>query len=193
MAGPAVVNGACRVIYRAVHSGMRGFSVCGAVVAALCGSCVEPAPAAFQPPVLTLVPAPELRIGSPVGSDCNRPSFWVADAFYQILSNQHAWRSNGGRDAASAQQFTLSRFDDDDAAFAWSDSTRWYVHDIDSDRAPTRTSTPSCRSSTRCRAPRRSTPRSTTSPTCRTSRDRHAGMLTRAPLKDATGRCRGRR
>jgi len=118
---------------------MRRLHVCAPLVAALFAACRESAPPPFVPPTLTLVPVPELRIESPVGSDCNRPSFWVGDTFHQIVSNQHAWRSNGGRDAATAQQFTLARFDDDDPTFAWSDSARWYVHDINSDRAPTST------------------------------------------------------
>jgi hypothetical protein len=125
---------------RTVDSVMRPLHLVGAVVAALLGACREAPPPPFVPPTLTLVPVPELRIESPVGSDCNRPSFWVGDTFYQIVSNQHAWRSNGGRDAASAQQFTLARFGDDDPAFVWSDSARWYLHDINSERAPTRTS-----------------------------------------------------
>ncbi len=99
----------------------------------------DTAPPPFVPPVLTLLPAPELRITSPVGSDCNRPSFWIGDRFYQIVINQHAWRSTGAADAAGAQQFTLSRFADDDSTFAWDDAKRWYVHDINSDVAPTRT------------------------------------------------------
>ena len=53
-----------------------------------------------------------------MGSDGNRPSFWIGDTFYQLVSNQHAWRSIGGRDAASAQRFTLARFTDDHPAFA---------------------------------------------------------------------------
>ena len=118
---------------------MRRHLALGAVTAVLIAACRQPEPPAFVPPVLTLVPVPELRIESPVGSDCNRPSFWVADTFYQIVSNQHAWRSNGGRDAATAQQFTLARFDDDDPNFAWSDSARWYLRDINSEGSPTRT------------------------------------------------------
>jgi len=99
----------------------------------------EPTRPAFEPPALTLLPAPELRIESPVGSDCNRPSFWIGDTFYQIVSNQHAWRSNGGQDAATAQTFALARFEDDDPAFAWDPQRRWYVHDINAADGPTRT------------------------------------------------------
>lgn len=99
----------------------------------------EPAPPPFSPPALTLVPAPELRIESPVGSDCNRPSFWIGDTFYQLVSNQHVWRSEGGRDAATAQRFTLTRFADDHPTFAWDSTRRWYVHDINTDVAPTDT------------------------------------------------------
>jgi hypothetical protein len=99
----------------------------------------EPAPPPFSPPTLTLVPAPELRIESPVGSDCNRPSFWIGDTFYQLVSNQHVWRSEGGRDAATAQRFTLTRFADDHPTFAWDSTRRWYVHDINTDVAPSDT------------------------------------------------------
>ena len=111
------------------------------VLALGAAACSAPAPVRtpFVPPTLTLVPAPELRIESPVGSDCNRPSFWVGDTFYQIVSNQHAWRSTGGRDAATAQQFTLSRFADDHPAFAWDSTRRWYVRDINSAVDPTPT------------------------------------------------------
>lgn len=99
----------------------------------------EPARPAFTPPTLTLVPAPALRIESPVGSDCNRPSFWIGETFYQIVSNQHAWRSVGGRDAATAQAFALARFADDHPAFAWDSASRWYVRDINSAVDPTAT------------------------------------------------------
>lgn len=93
----------------------------------------------FVPPQLTLVPTSELRITSPVGSDCNRPSFWLGDTFFQMVSNQHAWRSTGGRDAASAQSFALARFDDDHPTFAWDATRQWYVHDINSSDRPTNT------------------------------------------------------
>ncbi len=99
----------------------------------------EPATRPFTPPALTLVPVPELRIVSPVGSDCNRPSFWIGDTFYQIVSNQHAWRSQGGADAAASQRFSLSRFADDHPSFAWDSSKAWYVHDINSADGPTDT------------------------------------------------------
>lgn len=123
------------------HRSLRVLLTGGLLLLAACGHDVPPPFVAppFVPPQLTLMPAPELRIASPVGSDCNRPSFWIGDRFYQIVSNQHAWRSNGAADAASAQQFTLSRFADDDPSFAWDEATRWYVHDINSDVAPTRT------------------------------------------------------
>jgi hypothetical protein len=118
------------------HSSLRILLTGGLLLLAACGREVPPP---FVPPLLTLAEAPELRIVSPVGSDCNRPSFWIGDRFYQIVSNQHAWRSNGAADAAGAQQFTLSRFADDDPAFAWDEAKRWYVHDINSEVAPTRT------------------------------------------------------
>jgi len=112
-----------------------------ATLAALATACRAPesARAPFEPPALTLVPAPALRIESPVGSDCNRPSFWIGDRFYQVVSNQHAWRSVGGRDAATAQAFTLARFADDHPAFAWDSASRWYVRDINSAADPTPT------------------------------------------------------
>lgn len=110
----------------------------GGLVFAACSSPGDH-PEDFVPPVVTLVPVPELRIVSPVGSDCNRPSFWIDSTFHQIVSNQHAWRSDGARDAATAQRFTLSRFEDDAPQFAWSDSAKWYVHDINSARGATRT------------------------------------------------------
>lgn len=99
----------------------------------------ESAPPPFVPPSLTLVLTTELRIESPVGSDCNRPSFWIGDTFHQLVSNQHVWRSEGGRDAASAQQFSLTRFADDHPTFAWDSTRRWYAHDINSADAPTDT------------------------------------------------------
>lgn len=94
---------------------------------------------AFVPPTVTLVPTAPLKIESPVGSDCNRPSWWVGDTFYQMVSNQHAWRSAGGRDVRSAQPFTLARFHDDDPAFGWDAARKWYVHDINTADRPTRT------------------------------------------------------
>lgn len=95
--------------------------------------------APFRRPTLTLVPTTELRITSPVGSDCNRPSWWVGDTFYQMVSNQHAWRSRGGRDAASAQGFELARFADDAPSFGWDATRKWYVHDINAAERPTDT------------------------------------------------------
>jgi hypothetical protein len=93
----------------------------------------------FQPPTVSLRPVDELRIVSPVGSDCNRPSFWIGDRFHQIVSNQHAWVSRGGNDAATSQDFVLARFDDDDPSFAWDSTRQWYVHDINTNDRPTRT------------------------------------------------------
>lgn len=95
--------------------------------------------AAFTPPVLTLVPTTPVRITSPVGSDCNRPSFWIGDTFYQMVSNQHPWRSRGGRDAASAGDFQLARFADDAPSFGWDARRRWYVHDVNAADRPTAT------------------------------------------------------
>lgn len=113
-------------------------AVLALLLAVACRQAPPPQPT-FVPPALSLKPAAELRIESPVGSDCNRPSFWIGDTFYQIVSNQHAWRSAGGPDAATSQAFTLSRFDDDDPAFGWDTRTRWYRHDINSADAPTAT------------------------------------------------------
>ena len=110
-----------------------------ALVACAAPPTPQPARGAFVPPTLTLVPVDTLRIESPVGSDCNRPSFWVGDTFYQIVSNQHAWRSRGGRDARTSQDFTLARFEDDDPRFAWDPARNWYVHDINAAEGPTRT------------------------------------------------------
>jgi hypothetical protein len=93
----------------------------------------------FTPPALTLVPTWDLKISSPVGSDCNRPSFWVGDAFYQMVSNQHPWRSRGGADAASSGDFELVRFDDDAPSFDWDRKRGWYVHDINTPEGPTST------------------------------------------------------
>ncbi len=120
---------------------MTGRSLAALALAGLTMGCSapEPVPPPFVPPTLTLVTAAELRITSPVGSDCNRPSFWVGDTFYQIVSNQHAWRSTGARDAASAQAFTLARFDDDHPTFAWDSTRNWYVHDINTREGPTNT------------------------------------------------------
>ncbi len=95
--------------------------------------------ASFRPPVLTLVPTSELKITSPIGSDCNRPSFWIGDTFYQMTSNQHAWRSKGGPDAARSQDFELARFNDDDPRFGWDSTRGWYKHDINTSDGPTNT------------------------------------------------------
>ncbi len=96
-------------------------------------------PPPFAVPSITLVTVDTVRVGSPVGSDCNRPSWWVADTLFQMVSNQHPWRSRGGRDAASAQPFEPARFTDDDARFGWDATRKWYVRDINSARGPTAT------------------------------------------------------
>ena len=93
----------------------------------------------FVPPSVTLVTVDTVRVTSPVGSDCNRPSWWVGDTLFQMVSNQHPWRSRGGRDAASAQPFEPMRFTDDDPRFAWDSARKWYVHDINSADGATRT------------------------------------------------------
>ena len=93
----------------------------------------------FVLPTVTLVPVDSLRVTSPVGSDCNRPSWWVGDTLYQMVSNQHPWVSRGGRDAASAQPFVPGRFTDDDVRFGWDSGRQWYVHDINSPDGPTDT------------------------------------------------------
>ena len=95
--------------------------------------------AAFQVPGVTLVPVDTVRVTSPVGSDCNRPSWWVGDTLFQMVSNQHPWRSRGGRDAVSAQPFEPMRFTDDDPRFAWNPAKKWYDHDINSTDGPTAT------------------------------------------------------
>ncbi len=95
--------------------------------------------APFVAPTVTLVTVDTVRVTSPVGSDCNRPSWWVGDSLFQMVSNQHPWRSRGGRDAASAQSFEPMRFTDDDARFAWDAKRKWYVHDINSADAPSTT------------------------------------------------------
>lgn len=95
--------------------------------------------AAFVPPTVSLVPADTVRVTSPVGSDCNRPSWWVADTLFQMVSNQHPWLSRGGRDAASAQPFAPARFADDDPRFRWNAARTWYDHDINSTDGPTAT------------------------------------------------------
>ena len=86
----------------------------------------------FVAPSVTLVTVDTVRVTSPVGSDCNRPSWWVGDTLFQMISNQHPWRSRGGHDAASAQPFEPMRFTDDDPRFAWDATRKWYVHDINS-------------------------------------------------------------
>ena len=95
--------------------------------------------AAFTVPAVSLVPVDSLQVTSPVGSDCNRPSWWVGDTLYQMVSNQHPWVSIGGRDVASAQPFLPGRFADDHPRFAWDSTRKWYVHDINSADAPTET------------------------------------------------------
>ena len=95
--------------------------------------------APFVVPTVTLVPVDTVRVTSPVGSDCNRPSWWVGDTLFQMVSNQHPWRSRGGRDAASAQPFESMRFTDDDPRFRWVPSKQWYEHDINSADGPTPT------------------------------------------------------
>ena len=93
----------------------------------------------FSVPSVALVPVDTVRVTSPVGSDCNRPSWWVGDTLFQMVSNQHPWRSVGGRDAAASQPFEPMRFTDDDPRFRWEPSKKWYVHDINTDSAPTAT------------------------------------------------------
>ena len=95
--------------------------------------------APFEVPRVTLVLTDTVRVTSPVGSDCNRPSWWVGDTLFQMVSNQHPWRSAGGRDAASAQPFEPMRFTDDDPRFRWNAQKQWYVHDINSADGPTQT------------------------------------------------------
>ncbi len=112
------------------------------IVAAACSGGrpgAEPEAAPFTPPKLTLVPATEIKITSPIGSDCNRPSFWIGDAFYQMVANQHPWRSNGGADVTTATQFQLARFNDDDPKFGWDEKAGWYRHDINTPEGPTNT------------------------------------------------------
>ncbi len=127
---------------RAMSPGARARAACGLM---LVGGCAAP-PAnvaadrgAFVVPAITLVPVDTVRVTSPVGSDCNRPSWWVGDTLFQMVSNQHPWRSVGGRDARSAQPFEPMRFIDDDPRFRWEPSRRWYVHDINAADAPTAT------------------------------------------------------
>lgn len=96
-------------------------------------------PPPFQVPGVTLVPVDTVRVTSPVGSDCNRPSWWVGDTLFQMVSNQHPWRSRGGHDAASAQPFEPGRFTDDHPTFAWNAAKKWYDHDINSADGPTST------------------------------------------------------
>jgi hypothetical protein len=93
----------------------------------------------FVVPSVALMAVDTVRVTSPVGSDCNRPSWWVGDTLFQMVSNQHPWRSRGGRDAASAQPFEPSRFTDDDPRFAWDAPRKWYVHDINSAEGATST------------------------------------------------------
>ncbi len=93
----------------------------------------------FVVPEVTLVRLDTVRVTSPVGSDCNRPSWWVGDTLFQMVSNQHPWLSRGGRDAASAQPFEPMRFTDDDFRFAWDAKKKWYAHDINSAVGSTRT------------------------------------------------------
>jgi hypothetical protein len=95
--------------------------------------------ATFVAPTVTLVTVDTVRVTSPVGSDCNRPSWWVGDTLFQMVSNQHPWRSKGGTDAVSAQPFEPMRFTDDDPRFRWEPSKKWYVHDINSADGPTPT------------------------------------------------------
>jgi len=97
------------------------------------------APPPFVVPTVSLVVVDTVRVTSPVGSDCNRPSWWVGDTLFQMVSNQHPWRSRGGRDAASAQPFEPMRFLDDDPRFRWDEQRQWYVHDINTTDAPTPT------------------------------------------------------
>lgn len=100
---------------------------------------VRPPSTPFVVPAVSLVPADSVRVTSPVGSDCNRPSWWVGDTLFQMVSNQHPWVSRGGRDARLAQPFVPGRFADDNPRFAWDSSRNWYVHDINSADAPTDT------------------------------------------------------
>jgi len=93
----------------------------------------------FSVPTVTLVTVDTVRVTSPVGSDCNRPSWWVGDTLFQMVSNQHPWRSRGGTDAVSAQPFEPMRFTDDDPKFRWDTAKQWYVHDINSTDGPTDT------------------------------------------------------
>ena len=123
----------------AACTGAPGDASPPAVAAQSAAPATKPAAAPFVPPTLTLRPAPALRIESPVGSDCNRPSWWVGDTFYQMVSNQHAWRSRGGADARSAGDFQLARFADDAPSFGWDARRRWYVHDINAADRPTAT------------------------------------------------------
>lgn len=118
----------------------------GIAVFAACSPGAPPARAgarvarpAFVVPSVTLVSVDTVRVTSPVGSDCNRPSWWIGDTLFQMVSNQHPWRSRGGRDAAGAQPFEPMRFTDDDARFAWNAERKWYVHDINSADGPTHT------------------------------------------------------
>lgn len=120
----------------------RIVATCRLAALALLGACardarapdreVSRASAPFAVPTVTLVPVDTVRVTSPVGSDCNRPSWWVGDTIFQMVSNQHPWRSRGGRDAASAQPFEPMRFTDDDVRFAWNAKKKWYEHDINS-------------------------------------------------------------
>ena len=124
------------------HTLMRRLTVLLAAGTAACASETKPEPsppAPFVVPAVSLRVVDTVRVTSPVGSDCNRPSWWVGDTLFQMVSNQHPWRSIGGRDAASAQPFEPMRFIDDHPTFAWDSTRKWYVHDINSADGPTPT------------------------------------------------------
>jgi hypothetical protein len=76
----------------------------------------------FRVPAITLTHAPTISVQGPVGTDCNRPSFWDGDRFFIFSSNQHSYVTSGPDVERLSPDWTLVDYDDDDEAMRWLES-----------------------------------------------------------------------
>ena len=76
----------------------------------------------FRAPAIALSHAPTISVQGPVGTDCNRPSFWDGDRFFIFSSNQHSYITSGPDVEHLSPDWTLVDYDDDDEAMRWLES-----------------------------------------------------------------------
>ena len=85
-------------------------------------SAVALRPEAFRPPRIMLTNAPPISVQGPVGTDCNRPSFWDGGRLFMFSSNQHSYVTSGPDVEHLSPDWTLVDYDDDDEAMRWLES-----------------------------------------------------------------------